>query len=564
MGDKVTFGHYGVLQRDSGSLWELGRSAMGVTYKALDTDLQRPVALKVVNSDLMADEEKRERFLREARAAAGLRHSNIASIYHLGKNEEQFFYATEFIEGQTIESYVRHYGPMPLRPALHVAWQVSKALAAAGRQQLVHRDIKPANIMIVADSEEREWPFVKLIDFGLARSMLLTHDSDVTTPTGSLDTAPSRSPKEIKEGNRDARSDVYSLGCTLWYLLTGEAPFNGSLTGDLAQHPGNEPPWACRVWNLLRGEAPSPNSVSSALAQRPGGEPAWEMLEPFPRRVRDLLRRMLRKQPSQRPTSAMELQREIVELQREIEQCLANVERREALTARIALPLGIGRQWSNGAPWLRRATILGASAMGLALALGYYWNGDLLSWSAPPMQTSDVVRAEDPADSVQEPAAEPSDWSYLGGWDEPFRSLALAPLLSFAEPVAADPAIIGATSWLHAASIWDGGVAVQDDLSTEKAGGRLSAVSNSSSAVDGSEDKKVAVAGSEDKKAAMRKGSTRGKSQVKKTTKRYSYANYAKKPQRRVTNRTKAPAFDPLRVVQQARYHIKRAIRRIF
>ena len=85
MGDKVTFGHYGVLQRDNGSLWELGRSAMGVTYKALDTDLQRPVALKVVNSDLVADEGNRDRFLREARAAAGLRHSNIASIYHLGR-----------------------------------------------------------------------------------------------------------------------------------------------------------------------------------------------------------------------------------------------------------------------------------------------------------------------------------------------------------------------------------------------------------------------------------------------------------------------------------------------
>ena len=108
---------------------------MGVTYKALDTDLQRPVALKVVNSDLMADEEKRERFLREARAAAGLRHSNIASIYHLGKDEEQFFYAMEFIEGQTIEAYVARFGPMPLRPALHIVWQVSKALAAAARQR---------------------------------------------------------------------------------------------------------------------------------------------------------------------------------------------------------------------------------------------------------------------------------------------------------------------------------------------------------------------------------------------------------------------------------------------
>ena len=104
MGDKVTFGHYRVLQRDDGSLWELGSSAMGVTYKALDTDLQRPVALKVINSDLVADEGNRDRFLREARAAAGLRHSNIASIYHLGKDEEQFFYAMEFIEGQTTES----------------------------------------------------------------------------------------------------------------------------------------------------------------------------------------------------------------------------------------------------------------------------------------------------------------------------------------------------------------------------------------------------------------------------------------------------------------------------
>ena len=93
MGDKVTFGHYRVLQRDNGSLWELGSSATGVTYKALDTDLQRPVALKVINSDLVADEASQDRFLREARTAAGLRHSNIASIYHLGKDEEQFFYA---------------------------------------------------------------------------------------------------------------------------------------------------------------------------------------------------------------------------------------------------------------------------------------------------------------------------------------------------------------------------------------------------------------------------------------------------------------------------------------
>ena len=124
------------------------------------------------------------------------------------------------------------YGPMPVRAALHVAWQVSKALAAAARQQMVHRDIKPANIMIVADSEEGDWPFVKLIDFGLVRSVLPAHDSDGTTPPRSPGTAQSGSPEQIEEGKMDARSDIYSLGCTLWYLLTGEGPFTGSATSD--------------------------------------------------------------------------------------------------------------------------------------------------------------------------------------------------------------------------------------------------------------------------------------------------------------------------------------------
>ena len=331
MADKVTFGHYRVLQRDDGSLWELGSSAVGVTYKALDTDLQRPVALKVINSDLLADEVNRDRFLREARAAAGLRHSNIASIYHLGKepvpvkgrqlvtfkpsvvrhlwrnDEEQFFYAMEFIEGQTTESYVARFGPMPLRSALRIAWQVSRALVAAARQQFVHRDIKPANIMIVADSEEGDWPFVKLTDFGLARSVLLADDSDGTTRPEFLGTAQSGSPEQSEEGNMDARSDIYSLGCTLWYLLTGEAIFIGSPTSDFAQHLGDKPPWACRVWSLLTDQEPVTDWPTTASTQQLRGEPPWEKLKPFPRQIRRLLRRMLRKESSQRPASAIEV-----------------------------------------------------------------------------------------------------------------------------------------------------------------------------------------------------------------------------------------------------------------
>jgi serine/threonine protein kinase len=550
MGDKVTFGHYRVLQHNDGSLWELGSSETGVTYKALDTDLQRPVALKVINPAVVADEASQDRFLREARTAAGLRHSNIASIYHLGKDEEQFFYAKEFIEGQTTESYVARYGPLPLGPALRIAWQASKALVAAATQQCVHRDLNPANIMILADSEEGGWPFVKLIDFGLVRPALPAHASDHSTRPGLSDTSESGSPEQVKEGDMDARSEIYSLGCTLWYLLTGEPPFTGSTSSDFAQQVGNEPPWACRVWNLLRGEAPYTGSVTGALTQQlPGSEPAWEQLERFPRRVRHLLMRMLRKEFSQRPTSVMELQREI-------EQCLADVERREALAARIALPLTIGRNRLTRAPWNRRAAVFGASAMGLVLALGYYWNCDPLSGSAAATQTSGVVPAEDSAGSNQWLAREIPVWSYLSGWDEPFRSLALASRLSFAETVAADPSIIGAKSWLHADSIWDGGVAVRDNSSSDKeVRGSVAAVASNSPS---------AVGGSEEKKPALRKAPVRYKSQVKKTTKRYSYANYAKKPQRRVTSRARDQGFDPLRVVQQARYHIKRVIRKIF
>ena len=514
---------------------------MGVTYKALDTDLQRPVALKVINSDLLADEVNRDRFLREARAAAGLRHNNIASIYHLGKDEEQFFYAMEFIEGQTTESYVARFGPMPLRSALRIAWQVSKALVAAARQQFVHRDIKPANIIIVADSEEGDWPFVKLIDFGLARSVLLAHDSDGTTRPGFLDTAQSRSVEQIEEGNMDARSDIYSLGCTLWYLLTGSAVCR---LADQRFRPSER--HGLQGLDLLTGEAPVTGSVTSALTQQLGGEPSWEKLKPFPRRIRRLLRRMLRKEPSQRPASVMELRREI-------ELCLADIERREALAARIALPLNIGRQWMTAAPWSHRAAIFGASVIGLVLAFGYYGNSDPPSWSAPAMQTSGVVRAQDSANSNQWLAKERPGWSYLDTWDEPFRSLALARRLSFAERAAPDPGIIGAKSWLHGDSIWDSGVAkpvaVKDD-SWSGEGGRFSMALAS--------DYSFGVGDSEDNKAAMRKGLIRDKDKVKKTTKRS-----VKRPQRRVTSRDRDRGFSPLQEVQRAREHIRRVIRRI-
>jgi serine/threonine protein kinase len=509
MGDRVAFEHYRVLQRDDGSLWELGNGAMGVTYKALDTDLQCPVALKVINSDLMADEVNRNRFLREARAAAGLRHSNVASVYHLAKDEEQFFYAMEFIDGQTTEANVARFGPMSLRPALRIAWQVSKALAAAARQQLVHRDIKPANIMIVADSEEEDWPFVKLIDFGLVRSALRAHDSGSASRSGFLGTAQFASPEQIEESEVDGRSDIYSLGCTLWHLLTGEAPFTGSLASVFAQHLGSEPP--------------------------------WEKLRPFPKRIRCLLRRMLRKEPSQRPASA-------VELRREIERCLADVERREALAARIARPFNIGRQWLTASPRFRGAVICSVSVIGLMLAFAYNGNNGLSPESAPAVQTSAVVPAQNSANSNEWFARINPGWAYLGSWDEPFWSLALARRVSFAETAAPHPGVIGAKSWLPEDTVRHAEVVEQFAVRNDSRSGGEDPFSTPIAL-----DKSFAVGDRENEKVAIR-----DKDEVKKTAKRS-----VKKPQRRVTSRDRDRGFSPLREIQRAREKITREIRRI-
>ena len=152
-------GNYRIERRDDGSLWELGRGAMGVTYRAVDTSLKRPVALKLIDSEwAKRGAEARERFMREARTAASLRHPNIATVYHFGIREEngQCFCAMELVEGETLETRVRRTGPLDALTTIDIALQVSSALAAAEKQGLVHRDLKPANLMLVAAAPDGE------------------------------------------------------------------------------------------------------------------------------------------------------------------------------------------------------------------------------------------------------------------------------------------------------------------------------------------------------------------------------------------------------------------------
>jgi serine/threonine protein kinase len=225
---------YELLRREDGSFWELGRGAMGITFKAYDTNLRFPVALKVINSAYLESDTARQRFLREARAAAALRHPNVASVFNLGTAQENYFYVMEFIDGETLEARVARDGPLKPAEALNIALQVTRALAVAAKQQLVHRDLKPTNLMLVDQEGEL---IVKVIDFGLAKTTRDTgEDSAALTLGGFVGTPHFASPEQVEEGDVDIRSDIYSLGATLYFVLTGQSPFSGSVGQIMSQH----------------------------------------------------------------------------------------------------------------------------------------------------------------------------------------------------------------------------------------------------------------------------------------------------------------------------------------
>jgi len=243
----LVVGDFEVEQRADGSYWELGRGGMGVTYLARDKVLRRRVALKVIDTPTVSthrdSQTARERFLREARAAAALRHPNVAAVYQFGgaPDGSRCFYAMELVEGETLETRVRRYGPLNPKLVVEIATQIAEALIAAAAQGLIHRDLKPGNIML-KDPEEGEYactprgdvrkaqraaPTVKIIDFGLAKAvadaggeMDITHGGFVGTPNFA-------SPEQFESGPVDVRSDIYSLGATLWFALTGKTPFAG-------------------------------------------------------------------------------------------------------------------------------------------------------------------------------------------------------------------------------------------------------------------------------------------------------------------------------------------------
>jgi serine/threonine protein kinase len=221
------FEHYEVLMREDGTPVELGRGAMGVTYKAFDVDLRYPVTLKVISDKYLGDESARLRFLREARAAASVRHPNVASVFHLGRSGENYFYAMEFVEGETLEKLIKRSGRLEVELALEIVTQVAAGLAAVHKQKLVHRDIKPSNIMVRLEDEGAVT--AKIIDLGLAKAVNEPgSQTAISTPGGFAGTPEFASPEQFAGLGVDIRSDLYSLGAMLWDMVTGHAVFRGS------------------------------------------------------------------------------------------------------------------------------------------------------------------------------------------------------------------------------------------------------------------------------------------------------------------------------------------------
>jgi len=240
----LKYDHFEVEVGADGFPVELGAGAMAVTYRARDTVLNSAVALKVIDRSAAENPGVRSRFLREARAAAQIHHPNVAQVSHYGEQDGECFYVMELVEGETLEARIRREGPMPLSLALEITEQAARALAAAEACSVVHRDIKPSNIMLESDPSGAS--IVKVIDYGVAKVLAPQAGAGAEqTQAGFIGTPAFASPEQFAENGKsriDTRSDIYSLGVTLWFLLCGRTPFVGRTLEEIRAKQNNPLP----------------------------------------------------------------------------------------------------------------------------------------------------------------------------------------------------------------------------------------------------------------------------------------------------------------------------------
>lgn len=306
----------------------VGGGGMGAVFRGQDTTLGRTVAIKVLSLS-MVDADMIRRFRHEAESAAKLDHPGIPHVYFLGEQDGWHFIVFEFIEGKNIREYVAEQGPLSIPQTIVYLADIADALQHASHRDVVHRDIKPSNILITNDGR------AKLVDMGLARTEQIQSTSNDLTATGvTLGTFDYISPEQARDPrNVDTRSDIYSLGCTLYFMLTGRPPFpDGTMLQKLLSHTSDAPP-----------------------------DPS-QYRDDIPPRLMDLLARSLAKKPEHRHQDAGELLGEILLLAEEENITLNDQRETNVIFERpIVQETGLSRH----IPWLVPLLVLIGTAFGL-------------------------------------------------------------------------------------------------------------------------------------------------------------------------------------------------------
>ncbi len=257
-----TISHYRILER-------LGEGGMGVVYKAEDTKLKRIVALKFLPLELTRDEEAKERFIHEARAASALDHPNISTIYEIGETDEsQLFIAMACYEGETLKKRIER-GPVKIEEAIDIAIQIAQGLQKAHEKGIVHRDIKPANVIVTNEG------VVKIVDFGLAK---LSGQTKLTKTGTTVGTVAYVSPEQARGAEINERTDIWSLGVVLYEMLTGQLPFKSEYEQAM-------------IYGILHESPPPVSSLRTDV----------------PQKLDDLVNKCLEKDRAARPKSATEV-----------------------------------------------------------------------------------------------------------------------------------------------------------------------------------------------------------------------------------------------------------------
>ncbi len=343
----------------------LGQGGMGQVYLAWQLTLKRPVAVKILRTDLAANQTALQRFQAEAQAVAQLAHANIVQVYAIGEENGLHYMALEYVEGRNLREYLERKGPPALPAALSIMRQVAAALQRAGEAGFVHRDIKPENILLTRKGE------AKVADFGLARYFADADSLRITQDGVTLGTPLYMSPEQVQGQVVDPRSDLYSLGVTCYHLVAGEPPFRGQTAFEVAlHHVQRQPP------------------------------PLEEVRPDLPRFLCQLVHKLMAKSPDRRYQTAREVLHDLNRLREEIT-IGGDGANLEPILFRADTPVesvGLAAASETRAlprrtqrPWMRWGTLAGSIV--LAAALGML----AARWMAPqPLsptaQAADVAR----------------------------------------------------------------------------------------------------------------------------------------------------------------------------